>query len=82
MLDKTAAEHLRHYIDAEVSVLISESRGIEPMDGLRLFLPSETYKMLCDPELNMWEFSPIAIFDMWENEIKTGDPRNSLYLRG
>jgi hypothetical protein len=45
-----------------------------------MFLNSETYDMLCDDSLNLWEFSPLAIYDMWENEIKTGDPRNSLYL--
>lgn len=82
MLDKRIQEHMRHYIDAEVSILIAQSRHIEPMDGLRLFVNSETYKMLCDDELDMWEFSPLAIYDMWENEIKTGDPRNSLYIRG
>ena len=82
MLDERMQEHMRHYIDAEVSTLIANARKIEPMDGLRLFLSSKTYAMLCDNELDMCEFSPLAIYDMWENEIKTGDPRNSLYLRG
>lgn len=31
---------------------------------------------------NISEETALAIFDMWENEIETGDPRNSLYLRG
>ncbi len=52
------------------------------MDALRLFLASETRSMLLDDDLKMWHFSPLAIFDMWENEQATGDPRNSLYLRG
>lgn len=82
MLDKRLQEHMRHYINAEVSTLIANKRNISPMDGLRRFLDSETYGMLCDDELDMWEFSPLAIYDMWENEIKTGDPRNSFYLRG
>lgn len=38
--------------------------------------------MLLDDDLKMWHFSPLAIFDMWENEQATGNPRNSLYLRG
>lgn len=80
MLDKRIQEHMRHYIDAEVSTMISENRNITPIDGLRMFLNSETYDMLCDDSLNLWEFSPLAIYDMWENEIQTGDPRNSLYL--
>ena len=62
--------------------LIAESRGITLMEGLRLFLSSETHAMLVDDDLKMWYFSPLALFDMWENEVITGDPRNSLYLRG
>ncbi len=37
--------------------------------------------MLEDNDLRMWYFSPLALFDMWENEIANGDPRASLYLR-
>ena len=82
MLDKRLKEHMRHYINAEVATLIDESRKISSMDGLRVFLDSKTYRMLCDDELDLWEFSPLAIYDMWENEVRTGDPGNSLYLRG
>lgn len=81
MLDKRIQQHMRHFINAEVSNIIANSRNISPMDGLRLFLKSEVYCMLSDDDLEMWEFSPLALFDMWENEITTGDPRNSLYLR-
>lgn len=62
--------------------LIAESRGITLMEGLRLFLSSETHAMLVDDDLKTWYFSPLALFNMWENEVITGDPRNSLYLRG
>ena len=37
--------------------------------------------MLEDSDLAMWEFSARAIFDMWEVEQITGDPRNSVHLR-
>ena len=68
--------------DAELAELISRRRGVSLMEGLRLFLKSETHKMLLDNELRLWYFSPLAVFDMWENEEATGDPGNSLYLRG
>ena len=38
--------------------------------------------MLEDDEMKIWYFSPLAVYDMWENEEATGDPGNSLYLRG
>ncbi|WP_206214367.1 MULTISPECIES: hypothetical protein [unclassified Adlercreutzia] len=68
--------------DSQVSTLIASSRNIELMDALRLFLNSETHEMLLNDDLKMWHFSPTVLFDLWENEQATGDPRNSLYLRG
>jgi hypothetical protein len=65
----------------KVSQMISEKYAIEPMISLRRFLYSKTYQMLSDPELEMWDFSPFGIFDMWESEQITGSPVNSLYLR-
>ncbi len=55
--------------------------GLEPFDALKRFLESETYRMVSDPELAMWEFSHPAILEMWECEQITGDPRNSVYIR-
>jgi hypothetical protein len=65
----------------KVSEMISEKYAIEPMSSLRKFLFSKTYQMLVNPELEMWDFSPLGIFDMWESEQITGSPLNSLYLR-
>ena len=78
---KTSAEILDFY-DESVVNLIVEKYGFEPMVALRKFLLSETYGMLADSELEMWDFGAPAIFDMWESEQITGNPRKSLYLRG
>ena len=80
-MDKRLTEHLRSTINAEISLLISKKCNLSEFDGLRIFLNSETYKMLCDDSLEMWEFSPIALFDMWENEMITGSPQTSSYMR-
>lgn len=81
MSERTRASILQT-IDAQVAACIAQHRGISEMEGLRMFLNSETHAMLSDDALKLWYFSPLAIYDMWENEIATGDPRNSLYLRG
>lgn len=65
----------------KVSLMITEKYNMEPMTSLRKLLFSKTYQMLSDPELEMWDFSPFGIFDMWESEQITGSPQNSLYLR-
>ncbi len=77
----TSASNLYH-TESELVELIAKSRNISNLDALRLFLSSETHKMLLDDELKMWYFAPLALFDIWENEVRTGDPRNSFYLRG
>ena len=74
-------KYILRYYDREVASMIGQKYGFAPMDALRAFLSSRTYAMLCDDALEMWEFSPLGIFDMWENERVTGDPTNSLYLR-
>lgn len=69
------------YYNKNVIQRISEKYGIDYMSATRAFLTSETHSMIENPNLEMWEFSERAIFDMWEVERITGDPRNSAYLR-
>ena len=73
--------YILDFYDKNVSLMISNKYGYSVLDSLRKFLFSKTYQMLCNPELEMWEFSPAGIFDMWEAEQITGNPRNSLYIR-
>lgn len=70
------------YYNKQVIHRIMEKYAMEPMAATRAFLTSRTHEMLEDAEYAMWEFSELGIFDMWEAERVTGDPRNSIYLRG
>jgi hypothetical protein len=72
---------LLDYYDKELVKLICNKYAYTPQEALRKFLASETYRMLRTPQLAMWNFSPLGIFDMWESEQITGNPRNSLYIR-
>lgn len=81
MSERTRPSILQNF-DSQVATFIAKSRDISNMEGLRLFLDSETHRLLVDDDMKLWHFSPLAVFDMWENEIATGDPRNSAYLRG
>jgi hypothetical protein len=80
-LKKTSSEVLDYY-DERMTNLVAQKYGIEHLEALRRFLSSETYAMLLDAEFEMWDFGPPAILDIWECEQITGDPRNSLYIRG
>ena len=69
------------YYDKKIIKMIVEKYNYTYMEALKMFLNSETYKMLKDINLEMWDFGAPAIFDMWECEQITKSPLNSLYLR-
>ena len=79
-MNKTFMPYLLDHYTRHVVLNICSKYGLSEFDALRGFLFSETYRMLCSPELAMWEFSPLAILDIWECEKITGDPRNSFYI--
>ena len=70
------------YYDRHVIQRIIEKYGMEPMEAARSFLKSKTHKMLEDAECGLWSYPKRAVFDMWEAEKVTGDPRNSVSIRG
>ncbi|MBQ8972463.1 MAG: hypothetical protein IJ074_05220 [Clostridia bacterium] len=70
------------YHDRQVIQRIIEKYGINQMDAIRTFISSKTHKLLENAELGLADFPSDAIFDMWEVEKITGDPRNSVYVRG
>lgn len=70
------------FFDRQVVCQIIEKYGIDEMEAVRRFIESETYQMLIDSELEIYKMSPRIVFDMWESEQITDNPRNSQYLRG
>ena len=71
----------RDFFDRQVLAEIKAKYGFNELDAIRSFLLSETYQMLVDPQTEVYSFSPLLLFDMWESEMITGDPRNSRYIR-
>jgi hypothetical protein len=69
------------FFDRYIMRMIIEKYGFDEMKTMRSFINSETYQMLIDSELEIYKMSPRIVFDMWESEQVTGDPRNSTYLR-
>lgn len=65
----------------KVVELIIEKYGFKELQAIRAFVFSETYQMLKDYELGLYQLSYYILFDLWESEQITGDPRNSIYIR-
>lgn len=70
------------YYNVEVVQMIAQKYGYSHLDALRLFVSSKTHEMLENEECGMTSFGAGAIFEIWESEKITGDPRNSVYIRG
>lgn len=72
---------MRDFFDRHVTRLIVEKYAYDERAALKAFLKSETYQMLIDEPSEVYTMSPLALFDMWESEQVTGNPRNSVYIR-
>ena len=70
------------YYDRQVIQKIIDKYALDPMEAARSFLTSQTHELLEDAECGLCSFPDRAVFDMWEAEKVTGDPRNSIFIRG
>lgn len=77
---KMVQAYLNYHYTVEICDMISEKYNMQQMDALRRYLASKSCAMFVDPELEMLDVPPAGVFDMWEVEQVTGDPRNSLYI--
>lgn len=69
------------YYDRKVIKMIMDKYGIPEFEAIDRFLSSQTHEWLEDRECGMYYFNEMAIFEMWEVEMITGDARNAPCLR-
>ncbi len=79
-MNRLPVEVLDYYDEAVVRLII-DKYGYNEREALELFLNSQTYGMMVDKRMQMWQFGPEGIFNIWESEKITGSPRKSAYLR-
>lgn len=70
------------FYDREVVKLIADKYGLGHLEALRRFTASETHQLLEDSSYGLQAFGAPGVLDMWEAEQVTGNPRNSVYVRG
>ncbi len=79
-MNKISSRYLIYY-SKEVVEMLMEKYDFSFFEAYRKFLNSKTYKLIEDKNCAMYEFGSPAIFDILENELITGVPQNSVYLR-
>lgn len=69
------------YYNNEVVTMIVEKYGLSQMEAFKEFATSKTHEMLENEDCGMTDFGAGAIFEIWECERVTGEPKNSVYIR-
>lgn len=56
----------------QIIQLIIENYEVDEVTASREFYESEVYSLLEQEESKLWHFSPLTLFNMYEEERKTG----------
>ena len=56
----------------QIIQLIIENYEVDEVTASREFYESEVYSLLEQEDSKMWHFSPLTLFNMYEEERKTG----------
>ena len=56
----------------QVVHLIAENYNMNEIDASRLFYESQVYEVLEQEDTKLWHLSPLTLFNMFDEEKKTG----------
>ena len=53
--------------------LIVEKHGLDEILASKKFYESKVYSLLEEEATKLWQFSPLTLFNMYDEEVKTGN---------
>lgn len=53
--------------------LIVENHGVDEVTAARKFYESKLYSLLEEEDTKLWHLSPLMLFHMYDEEVKTGN---------
>ena len=56
----------------QIIELILENSNLSELEATEQFYSSRVYALLEDEETKLWQFSPLTLYNMYEEEQKTG----------
>ena len=56
----------------QIIQLICENNPVDELDASKEFYKSEVYSLLEQEDTKLWHFSPLTLFNMYDEEKKTG----------
>ena len=64
---------IRTFLVPQVVQLIAENYSLDEITASREFYVSKVYALLEQEDTKMWHFSPLTLFNMFQEEKNTGD---------
>lgn len=71
-MDIKKIEAMLVLIVPQVVHLIAENYNMNEIDASRLFYESQVYEVLEQEDTKLWHLSPLTLFNMFDEEKKTG----------
>jgi hypothetical protein len=72
-MDKKINTLLGTAIVPQIIDLIMKNDGESDIKAVEKFYNSKTYEVLSDAETDVWHLSPLTIYNMWKQEVETGE---------
>lgn len=72
-MDKKKFEAMLVLIVPQVVHLIAENYGYDEVEASKSFYESTVYSMLEQEDTKLWHLSPLTLFNMYDEEKKTGN---------
>ena len=73
MMDKEKFESMLILIVPDIIKLIVENYHIDEITASDMFYSSKTYEILEEEDTKLWHLSPLTIFNIFNEEHKTGN---------
>ena len=72
-MDQKKFEAMLVLIVPKVTGLIVKNYGLDEVTAARLFYESRVYSLLEQEDTKLWHLSPLTLFNMYDEEKKTGN---------
>lgn len=72
-MDKKKFEAMLVLLVPQIVHLITEKHSINEVEASKSFYESEVYSMLEQEDTKLWHLSPLTLFNMYDEEKRTGN---------
>jgi hypothetical protein len=72
-MEKKRFESLLIFLVPDIVALIAEHGGLSLQEATERFYASDVYSLLSREETKLWHYSPLTLYNMYNDEIETGN---------